>query len=186
MAGKFGGVIAPPGSAHSLATIEEILLDDYVKVTLCLLLTSVPTQRSVFMRVLRLTIPAIVFAVVLVGCIVQADTFSDQNPFSAPDTLQSGEDGQKPTETPPPDPPAEQSIATPAATSSEASLEATIEAPRIEAATNTPEPTATPVPPTATPLPTATTVPSRPTPFPTVPSAIQTATAGKGGPNPGK
>lgn len=111
------------------------------------------------MRVLRLTLPAILFAVVLVGCIVQADTYNDQNPFSAPDTLQSSEDGQKPTGTPPPDPPAEQNIATPAETSSEASLEATIEAPRIEAATNTPEPTATPAPATATPEPTDTPVP---------------------------
>ena len=45
------------------------------------------------MQALRLTIPAILFAVILVGCIVQADTFSDQNPFSAPDSMQSGGDG---------------------------------------------------------------------------------------------
>lgn len=45
------------------------------------------------MRVLRLTFPAVLFAVILVGCIVQADTYSDQNPFSAPDTLQSSSDG---------------------------------------------------------------------------------------------
>lgn len=83
----------PPGSDHSLATIEETLLDDYVNVTFCLLLTSVPTQWSEIMRALRITIPTLLLAVIMVGCIVQADTYNDQNPFSAPDTLRSGDDG---------------------------------------------------------------------------------------------
>ncbi|MDE0143825.1 MAG: hypothetical protein OXI80_18910 [Caldilineaceae bacterium] len=60
------------------------------------------------MRFLRLTIPAILFAVILVGCIVQADTYSDQNPFSAPDTLQSSNNSTLPTATAEPAP-----IATP-------------------------------------------------------------------------
>ena len=79
------------------------------------------------MRALRLTVPAIVFAVILVGCIVQADTFSDQNPFSAPDTLQSSGDGSVEGSTVNPNP-----VGT-------------------LTSTPTPEPTATPVPPTATP-----------------------------------
>lgn len=54
------------------------------------------------MRVLRLTIPAIFFAVLLVGCIVQAGTYSDQYPFSAPDTLQSSDNSTPPTATPEP------------------------------------------------------------------------------------
>ncbi len=103
------------------------MLDDYVNVTLCILLTLVPTQRSVFMRALRLTVPAILFAVILVGCIVQADTFSDQNPFSAPDTLQSSGDGSVEGSTVNPNPVG------------------------ILTSTPTPEPTATPVLPTATP-----------------------------------
>lgn len=65
------------------------------------------------MQVLRLTVPAILFAVILAGCIVQADTYSDQSPFSAPDTLQSSgggsveeasNDPHTPTPTPPPTP----------------------------------------------------------------------------------
>ena len=56
------------------------------------------------MRVLRLTVAAILFAVFLVGCIVQADTFSDQSPFSAPDTLESSDAGTPPTATPSPTP----------------------------------------------------------------------------------
>ncbi|MDE0143971.1 MAG: hypothetical protein OXI80_18150 [Caldilineaceae bacterium] len=44
------------------------------------------------MKVLRLTIAAVLFTGILVGCIVQADTFNDQDPFNAPDTLQSGSD----------------------------------------------------------------------------------------------
>ncbi|MDE0143819.1 MAG: hypothetical protein OXI80_18935 [Caldilineaceae bacterium] len=78
------------------------------------------------MRVLRLTIPIILFAAFMVGCIVQADTYSDQNPFSAPDSLQSSDDGTVPTATQEPT--------------------ATVE----------PTATATPKPPTATPSPTAT------------------------------
>ena len=81
------------------------------------------------MRVLRLTVPAILFAVILVGCIVQADTFSDQSPFSAPDTLQSSGDGSVEGSTVNPNPVG------------------------ILTSTPTPEPTATPVPPTATPVP---------------------------------
>ena len=49
------------------------------------------------MRILRLTVPAILFAVFIVGCIVQADTYSDQNPFSAPDTLQSSNNSTLPS-----------------------------------------------------------------------------------------
>ncbi|MDE0143822.1 MAG: hypothetical protein OXI80_18920 [Caldilineaceae bacterium] len=49
------------------------------------------------MRVLRFTVPIILFAVILVGCIVQADTYSDQNPFSAPDTLQSSNNSTLPS-----------------------------------------------------------------------------------------
>ena len=56
------------------------------------------------MRAIRLTIPIILFAVFMVGCIVQADTYSDQNPFSAPDTLQSNDDSTVPTATPEPTP----------------------------------------------------------------------------------
>ncbi|MDE0143828.1 MAG: hypothetical protein OXI80_18895 [Caldilineaceae bacterium] len=52
------------------------------------------------MRGLRITIPAILFAVFIVGCIVQADTYSDQSPFSAPDTLQSSDDNGSATATP--------------------------------------------------------------------------------------
>ena len=52
------------------------------------------------MRVLRLTILTILFAAFMVGCIVQADTYSDQNPFSAPDTLQSSGEGTTPTAMP--------------------------------------------------------------------------------------
>lgn len=44
------------------------------------------------MKILRLSIAAVLFTCILVGCIVQADTFNDQDPFSAPDTLQSGSD----------------------------------------------------------------------------------------------
>ena len=56
------------------------------------------------MRVLRLTILTILLAAFMVGCIVQADTYSDQNPFSAPDTLQSSGEGTTPTATPEPTP----------------------------------------------------------------------------------
>ncbi|MDE0143826.1 MAG: hypothetical protein OXI80_18905 [Caldilineaceae bacterium] len=52
------------------------------------------------MRVLRLAIPIILFAVFVVGCIVQADAFSDQNPFSAPDTMQSSDEATAPAPTP--------------------------------------------------------------------------------------
>lgn len=62
------------------------------------------------MRVSRLTLFVVLVAVVLTGCIVQADTFNDQNPFSAPDTLQSSDDGS--TE-PPPEPTATPTPATP-------------------------------------------------------------------------
>lgn len=51
------------------------------------------------MRVLRLTIPTILFTVFLVGCIVHADTYSDQSPFIIPDTLQD-DDRYVPTPTP--------------------------------------------------------------------------------------
>ena len=56
------------------------------------------------MRVLRITIPVILFAVFMVGCIVQADTYSDQNPYSAPDTMQSSSNSTVPTATPTPIP----------------------------------------------------------------------------------
>lgn len=52
------------------------------------------------MRVLRFTIPIILFSVFFVGCIVQADTYTDQNPYSAPDTMQSGNNSTVPTATP--------------------------------------------------------------------------------------
>ncbi|MDE0143823.1 MAG: hypothetical protein OXI80_18915 [Caldilineaceae bacterium] len=51
------------------------------------------------MRAFRLTIPIVLFAAIMVGCIVQADTYSDQNPFSAPDTMQSSNNSTLPTAT---------------------------------------------------------------------------------------
>lgn len=54
------------------------------------------------MRILQLIFPAILFAVVVVGCIVDADTYSDQSPFSVPDTLQTSGDEPVSTETPEP------------------------------------------------------------------------------------
>ena len=46
------------------------------------------------MKMFRLTFATALLAAILAGCIVQADTFSNQNPFNAPDTLQSsGGDG---------------------------------------------------------------------------------------------
>ena len=91
------------------------------------------------MRALRLTVPIILFAAFLVGCIVQADTFSDQNPFSAPDTLQSGGDGGV------------------EGTKSNSTTE--------EKPTATPLlPTATPILPTATPIPPTATLEPTPTP----------------------
>ncbi|MDE0143824.1 MAG: hypothetical protein OXN19_20310 [Caldilineaceae bacterium] len=51
------------------------------------------------MRVLRLAIPIILFAVFLAGCIVQADAFSDQNPYIAPDTLQASDPRPTPVPT---------------------------------------------------------------------------------------
>jgi len=82
----YGGVGAPPGSANSFATIEKTLLADYVNYSLSISLKWFRRQRSLIMRELRFTIPAILFAVFIAGCIVQADTYNDQNPFSAPDT----------------------------------------------------------------------------------------------------
>ena len=104
------------------------------------------------MRALRLTVPAILFAVISVGCIVQADTYSDQNPFSAPDTLQSS--GNGPIELFGPTPVPTSGVSRPH-TSTESRAEELLEL----VGTPTPEATATPVPPTATPEPTETPTP---------------------------
>ena len=93
------------------------------------------------MGVLRLTIPTILFVVILVGCIVQADTYSDQNPFSVPDTLQSG--GDMSVQGSPVDPKPEVGRLTKTPTPPPSPPETTT--------TPTPEPTTTPTPaPTAT------------------------------------